>query len=240
MQLTATAGETEVEVATFGCSLFGLELTSAPADSILGLLPPLLSPSSLRLFHLTVPVAVLHTSRPNVGIVVMAFRIFSARVASNFPYFSKLRKHTLQTQPEGLECPSPTSVVLSTPFPHCCNSMSNTFSHSGKILQDASLLNILRLPIEGLQPQPRQSLDNIVMTVLINLALLQLHPDRLCACTTHTQRTSNYFLTSTYVMLGLHNWLNFWAASWYNEGYQTPSLSCGTGCGPMRLSKTLH
>ena len=140
MKLTATVGETEVEVATFGCSLSGSErtLTSAPADSSLGLLSPLLSPSSLPLFRLTVPVAVLHAS--NVGIVAMAFRIFSARVASNFPYISKFRKHVLQMQPQVLElCPSPINVVLSTPFPHRCNSKSNTFSHSGKILRDGSL-----------------------------------------------------------------------------------------------------
>ena len=154
MQLTATAGETDVEVATFGCSFFALELTptSAPADSIPGLLSPLpCSSSLLPLFRATVLVAVLH-----VGSIAMAFRIFYARVASSFPYFSKFRKHALQMQPEVSGCPSPINVILSTSFPHRCNSNPNTFSHSSKILWDASLANILRSPIEVLQPQPRQ------------------------------------------------------------------------------------
>ena len=76
MQLSVTAGETDVEVATFGCSFFALELTlmSAPANSILGLLSPLpCSSSLLPLFRPTVLVAVLH-----VGSVAMAFDMFSA------------------------------------------------------------------------------------------------------------------------------------------------------------------
>ena len=135
-------------------AFFALELTptSAPADSILGLLSPLpCSSSLLPLFRATVLVAVLHVSS-----IAMAFRIFYARVASSFPYFSKFRKHALQMQPEVSGCPSPINVILSTSFPHRCNSNPNTFSHSSKILWDASLANILQSPIEVLQPQPRQ------------------------------------------------------------------------------------
>ena len=134
---------------------FGLTPTSAPADSILGLLSPLPRSSSLLpFFRATVLVAVLH-----VGSIAMVFHIFSARAASSFPYFSKFQKHALKMQPEVSGCPSPTIVILLTSFPYRCNSNSNTFSHSSKILQDASLPNILLSPIEVLQPQPRQQIS---------------------------------------------------------------------------------
>ena len=67
----------------------------------------------------------------NVGIILPHL---STRVASNFSYLLKLWKVELQMQPKVLECPSP---IMSTSFSHCCNSKSNTFSHSSKIVWTA-------------------------------------------------------------------------------------------------------
>ena len=71
MHLNGTAGQTKVEDATFGCNFLDLELTltSALADTILGLYSPLVcSSSSHPLFCPTVPV-VLDASIVGIGLL---------------------------------------------------------------------------------------------------------------------------------------------------------------------------